>query len=108
MSQMPVPATSTSPADEQHHPQPGVVVQRVCSPLLLLLAGLLMLFPVLHLQAVIRIWGTPDLPATWPLNLGLALLAGVGGFFIWGAGWRMLRRAYPFGDRGTRASTRQA
>lgn len=108
MSQMPVPATSTNPADLQDRPQPGVVIQRVCSPLLLLLAGLLMLFPVLHLRAVIRIWGTPDLPATWPLNLGLALLAGVAGFFIWGAGWRMLRRAYSFGNRGGHASTHQA
>ena len=106
MSQMPAHATSTNHADQQDGSQQGVVAQRVCSPLLLLVAAMLMLFPVLHLQAVIRIWGTPDLPATWPLNLGLALLAGIGGFFIWGVGWRMLRRAYPFGNRGGQASTR--
>jgi len=112
MSQTPahVPATNATPStDSAGRALP--VVQRVCAPILLVVAAVLMIFPVLHVHALVHIWDTPELPATWPLNLGIALLVGIGGFFIWGAGWRMLRRGYALGERAasdTRATKRPA
>ena len=80
---------------------------RTCGPLLALLSFLMLIYPFLHMVATIRAWNTPALPQDWPLNLGIALLIGIGGLLLLGTAWRMSQRGYGFSWSGTiRASAR--
>ncbi|MCA8228346.1 hypothetical protein [Burkholderia vietnamiensis] len=75
------------------------IAPKIYAPLLAVLALLLLIYPVLHIIAAIRMWGTPALPGTWAINLGIALLAGLAGYLLWGTAWRALAKAYGFPPR---------
>ncbi|CAE6822340.1 hypothetical protein R70006_06262 [Paraburkholderia domus] len=56
------------------------MLRRISGVLLLTVSSLCVLFLLLHLYALAQMWGTPDLPAQWIENLGIALCIGAIGY----------------------------
>ncbi|ARL04258.1 hypothetical protein [Burkholderia pseudomallei] len=83
------------------------IAPKFYAPLLVLLALLLLIYPVLHIIAAVHMWGTPALPGTWAINLGIALLAGLAGYLLWGTAWRALAKAYRLPQRVSLPFTRR-
>jgi len=60
----------------------------------IVISALFCVYPVLHVLTVYQMFRDASAPSDWPVNLGIAMLAGLAGYMLARHAWHISRRAF--------------